>query len=118
MRCSIGLFLLGGLAFCLAHPGLAQEKKEGKEGKSGKTIGVLTAKGEKFIEVKAAGEEKGRKFVPRWIGGAPAQGGGLDKAMLKTFSELKVGSRLEVEWTFDERLRAVKITVLQKPEKK
>lgn len=116
MRCSTGLVLaLCALVFCLAHPGLAQEKKEGK---SGKTVGMLTAKGEKFIEVKAAGEEKGRKFVPRWLGGAPAQGGGLDKAMLKTFSELQVGSRLEVEWTFDERLRAVKITVLQKPEKK
>lgn len=97
-----------------------QEKKETdkKEGKKGKTIGLLTAKSANFIEVKADGEVKGRKYVPRWIGGAPATGGGLDKNMLKTFAALKVGSRLQVDWVFEERLRAVAVKVLQDAEKK
>ncbi len=99
------------------HVFAAQEKKDKSEGKKGRTIGVLTAKSEKFIEVKADGEVKGRKYVPRWIGGLPADGGGPEKTMLKTFRTLKLGSRIQVEWIFEERLRAVKIKVLQEPEK-
>jgi len=101
----------------------AQDKKDKKEknpleGKKGTAIGTLTEKGPNFIEVKADGEEKGRRYVPHWVGGNPDKGGGPDKAMLKIFSELKIGSRLEVEWEFEERLRAVKVKVLKKAEDK
>src|SRR5690349_17899606 len=84
---------------------LGQEKKKEKdpqEGKKGTVIGTLTNKGENFIEVKAPGEEKARKYVPQWIGGAPAKGGGLDKNTLKAIREVTVGSRIEVEWIFNE----------------
>lgn len=111
--------ILGTTAFALLLGLLttadAQDKKKEKdpnEGKKGKTIGTLTAKAEKFIEVKADGEEKARKYVPRWVGDG---GGGLEKAMLKTFSELKVGSRVEVEWQFEERFRALAVKVLAPP---
>jgi|SRR5581483_4463466 len=101
---------------------LAQDKgkkeKNPLEGKKGKTIGTLSAKGEAFIEVKADGEEKARKYVPEWKGGAPAAGGGPDKEMLKVFSTLKVGSRVEVEWVFHERFRALKVTVLKAADSK
>jgi hypothetical protein len=98
----------------------AQDKKDVKEEKKGKkrggtVVGTLTRKGENFIEVKADGEEKARKYVPHWIGGAPAQGGGPDKKMLAVFSKLKVGSRVEVKWEFEERLRAVAVKVLHEP---
>lgn len=122
-RFCVGLFLLsaamGLVALALVgNPVLAQDKKKEKdplEGKKGKVIGTLTDKGPNFIEVRADGEEKGRKYVPHWVGGAPAQGGGPDKKMLKVFSELKVGSRIEVEWVFEERLRAVGVQVLKAP---
>lgn len=113
--------LLGAILFCLALATLsaadgAQEKKPSAgEGKKGKTIGTLAAKAETFIEVKADGEEKARRYVPRWIGGAPAAGGGLDKAMLKTFKSLKIGSRVEVRWVFEERFRALSVKVLAAP---
>ncbi len=98
----------------------AQEKDKKKEknpleGKKGTAVGTLTDKGPNFIELRADGEEKGRRYVPHWVGGAPAQGGGPDKKMLKVFSELKVGSRLEVQWEFEERLRAVNVKVLKEP---
>jgi len=94
----------------------AQDKKEDKEAvKSGKVVGVLIGKEKNSIEVKADGEEKARRYVPQWVGGMPAQGGGPDKKMLKTFSELKVGSRIEVEWVFEERLRAIAVKVLKAP---
>ncbi|MBM4072226.1 MAG: hypothetical protein FJ271_25360 [Planctomycetes bacterium] len=116
--------LLGAFAVCgllspiwpSAGDALAAQEKKDKL-KKGRTIGVLTAKKDNFIEVKADGEVKGRKYVPRWIGGLPADGGGLDKTMLKTFRALKVGSRVEVEWIFEERLRAVKVKVLQETKK-
>ena len=112
-------------ALLLAVTAPAQEKKEGdkkdKAGpKSGKVIGTLVGIGKekKAIEVKADGEEKARVYVPHWVGGAPAQGGGPDKKMLEVFGKLKVGSRVEVEWEFEERLRAVAVKVLKEPEKK
>lgn len=100
--------------------GHGQEAKENPKaaGKKGKTIGLLTARGQNFIEVKADGEVKGRKYVPRWVGGLPADGGGFDKKILKTFESLKIGSRLQVDWVFEERLRALAVKVLQEPEKK
>ena len=97
---------------------LGQDKKKEKdpnEGKKGKVIGTLTAKDDKSIEVKADGEEKARKYVPRWVGGAPAKGGGLDKDVLTTIKELKVGSRVEVEWLFQERFRAIAIKLIAPP---
>lgn len=100
--------------------GHGQEAKENPKltGKKGRTIGLLTARGQNFIEVKADGEVKGRRYVPRWVGGSPADGGGLDKRMLKTFESLKIGSRLQVDWIYEERLRAIAVKVLQEPEKK
>ena len=97
-----------------------QDKKDKKEknpleGKKGTVVGTLTEKGPNFIELKADGEEKGRRYVPQWVGGVPAQGGGPDKKIVKQISELKIGSRLEVEWLFEERLRVMAIKVLKAP---
>ena len=94
-----------------------EEKKDQPTGKHGKVIGVLVGIGKekKAIEVKADGEEKARIYVPHWVGGAPAQGGGPDKKMLEVFSKLKIGSRVEVKWEFEERLRAVEVKVLRLP---
>ena len=70
-------------------------------------VGMLTGKGDAYIEVKADGEEKARRYVPHWRGGNPAQGGGPDKKMVQVFRELKVGSRVQLEWEFDERPRVL-----------
>jgi hypothetical protein len=105
---AIGLALV--LACTLA--GKADEKK------SGTVSGILTAKDKNWIEVKADGEEKARRYTPRWIGGKPADGGGLDRKMLKTFAELKIGSRIRLEWEFEERPRAVKVELLRAPKDK
>jgi hypothetical protein len=92
----------------------AQEKdKKEEKGKSGTAIGILVAKDKAWIELKADGEEKPRRYVPHWVGGNPADGGGPDKKMLKVFHDLTVGSRIEVKWEFEERLRAVEVKVLR-----
>lgn len=92
-------------------------KKEQKEGKSvlrkGEVTGMVVAKGDNWIEVKADGEEKARKYVPHWRGGNPAQGGGLDKKMIAELKEIPVKSRVRMDWTFEERPRVEKIEVLK-----
>src|SRR4051794_35156995 len=99
---------LAGLAVCRSGPLLAGEKKE-PEKRGGTVVGVVTAVDAKSIEVKADGEEKGRRYVPRWVGGVPAQGGGPEKAMLEQFGKVKVGSRVKLDWEFEERPRAIKL---------
>ena len=127
MRIFRGVMVLSSLitlAWVLADEGtptvFGQEKKVTKkkdkdpmEGKKGTVIGTVVAKTENAIEVKAAGEEKARKYVPQWRGGLPAAGGGLDKEILKAIREIKIGSRVEVEWLFEERLRVMSIKVLK-----
>jgi hypothetical protein len=115
-RTTLGLL---GTACCVLLLGLvsahAQDKKKEKdpnEGKKGKAIGTLTEKSAKFIEVKADGEEKARRYVPQWVGG---NSGGFDKDVVKVFNALKIGSRIEVEWVFEERFRALKVKVLALP---
>lgn len=111
----LGIRSLGiGLAVLLACSGVARADDK----KSGTVSGIVTAKDKNWIEVKADGEEKGRRYVPRWIGGKPADGGGLDRKMLKTFADLKIGSRIRLEWEFEERARAVKIELLKAPKDK
>lgn len=114
-KCLMSVVLLGTLVIAGAH---AQDIKKGeKEGKSvlrkGEVTGVVTAKGDNWIEVKADGEEKSRKYVPHWRGGNPAQGGGLDKAMLAELKKIPVKSRVRMDWTFEERPRVEKIEVLK-----
>ncbi len=97
----------------------ADEKKEDKkaEGKSGSVTGVVAAKDKdgKWIEVKADGEEKARRYVPTWVGGTPKDGGGPDKEMVREIGKVPVGARIKLDWKFEERPRVIKIEVLKLP---
>jgi len=95
----------------------ARERVEPREpdAKAGTTIGVIIEKGDNAIRVKPE-EGESVRFMPRWIGNAPAQGGGLDKEMLRKFAALKVGDKVRVEWILAEGKRAVAVEVLAKAE--
>src|SRR5262245_23237271 len=97
-----------------AEKTFAADEPKKAEAKSGSVVGVVSAKGENWIEVKADGEEKARRYVPNWVGGAPAQGGGPDKAMIKVIRETPMGARVKLDWKFEERARVVKIEILKK----
>lgn len=112
-----GCVLLFVCGVALQAADAQKEYKKDPDKKSGTVMGELTGKGDNYIEVKADGEEKPRRYVPHWRGGAPKDGGGLDKEMLKIFKDLKVGSRVRLQWEFEERARVVKIEVLKAPEK-
>jgi len=72
----------------------------------GSTVGVVTAKGETWIDIKS---EAGvvERYTPRWIGGNPQDGGGLEKAVLETIKATAVGAKVKVDWKYDERLRVL-----------
>ena len=104
------------LAVALAVSGAAtaDETKRDGEKRKGTVSGVVTAKGENWIEVKADGEEKPRRYVPHWRGGAPDKGGGPDKEMVAKLKEVPLKARVRLEWSFEERPRVEKIEVLRK----
>jgi ferric-dicitrate binding protein FerR (iron transport regulator) len=79
------------------------------EARGGKVIGVVTSRGEAFIEVRADGEEKPRRYMPNWVGGA---GGGFDKGMLAAIGRTPVGNRVRLDWKFEERPRVTKLEVI------
>lgn len=93
---------------------VADDKKDEK--KSGTVTGVVTAKEKAWIEVKAAGEEKARRYVPHWRGGQPQAGGGPDKKMVEAIAKIPLGSQVRLEWEFEERPRVVKIELLKAPD--
>jgi hypothetical protein len=114
-------FALTAILVAVAGIAAAQDKKpDGKqdEPRKGTVTGLVTAKGENWIEVKADGEEKARRYVPHWKGGAPAAGGGPDKEMVAEIKKVPLNSRVELKWVFEERPRVEKLTVLKKPEEK
>jgi len=94
----------------LSVSAMAADEKEPTT-QSGTMTGTVTEKGETWIRVKDA-EGNSERFMPRWIGGAPKDGGGLDKEMLKQIAAVKAGDKVEVKWTFDERKRVVELKVL------
>jgi hypothetical protein len=108
--------LLAAVLLCVPALAPADDKKEPQK-RSGTVVGVVTAKDKNWIEVKAAGEARPRRYVPHWRGGAPSAGGGLDKDMLATMAKVPVGARVEIKWEFEERPRVLKIEVLKAPKK-
>ena len=116
-RCVAWLLAAGLFGLALA-PAPADDKKD--EPRKGTVTGVVTKTDDAgtWIEVKADGEEKARVYVPQWVGGLPAQGGGPDKEMLKVIKDVKVGSRVRLEWLFEERARVMKLEVLKAPPEK
>ncbi|MEN6305419.1 MAG: hypothetical protein ABFD96_22035, partial [Armatimonadia bacterium] len=90
------------------RPRLVSVKMLVPEEKEGTVTGVVTAKGETWIEVTPEGGAT-QRYWPRWIGGMPAQGGGFDRDMLRVFAGLTVGQKVTVKWAYDERLRAVQV---------
>jgi len=113
MRPILRLAVLTTLSLGLSGEASGEEPKKDAE-KKGTVTGVVTAKGDNWVEVKADGEEKARRYVPHWRGGAPKDGGGPDKEMVKTLKDVPVKARVRLEWSFEERPRVEKIEVLRK----
>ena len=74
----------------------------------GTTVGAVTKKGRKWIEIRSDSGNVAR-YIPRWIGDAPKDGGGPEKRMLAVISGLRAGDRVGVKWQVDHHLRLVDV---------
>jgi hypothetical protein len=94
---------LGAMLLLFAGmPLMAQEKSEPE--RKGTVSGLVAAKGGYWIEVKADGEEKARRYDC-----------GSDQKALRAVKDTEVGCRIRLEWRFLEVFRVVRIDVLKKP---
>ena len=92
------------------------ERSKELQGKTGTVTGVVTRKGDTWIEVRAEGEKESRRYTPHWRGGMPADGGGLDKAMLEKIHHTAVGSVVKLKWKYEERYRLEGLEVIKRGE--
>ncbi len=111
---SIRAAVLAALAVGLFLPAAGRAAAEPTEGT---LTGVLVAKGETWIEVKADGESAAKRYIPFWRGGNPADGGGLDKATVAAIRKLVAPNRVRLVWKHEEHLRIVSVEMLVPEEK-
>ncbi len=80
--------------------------------RSGELWGILSSKGQAWIEIK---EDKGftHRYLSPWQGGSPTNGGGFEKGTIELFDELVVGNRVWMSWFWDGHLRVNKIRVIK-----
>jgi len=78
----------------------------------GKLDGILVAKGNVWIEVK---DDDGylNRYLPNWIGGPPARGGGYDPQMLNQMADIPIGNRIQLSWHWDGHLRVERLKLLR-----
>ena len=95
-----------------SHPmAIAINNLRPKENEGTVTGKVIAKQDDNWIEIQP---QKGpmRRYAPQWLGGDPKQGGGLDKEARKLIRQTKLGSKVRVEWIYDERIRIVKLLPL------
>lgn len=88
------------------------------EGTKGELAGLLVARGDNWIEVKADGGDKIKRYIPHWRGGMPEAGGGPDRDMLDNIAVLVIGNRVKLSWSYEEHLRIENVKMLEVKERK
>ena len=78
---------------------------------SGTVTGMVIDQGPNYVDVKPD-DEPPRRYIPRWIGGMPHQGGGPEKHVAIQIAQVRVGNRVKVDWVYDSRRRVTAIQVL------
>lgn len=85
---------------------------------NGTVTGIVTAKGDNGISVKADGDKEAVRYIPFWRGGLPKDGGGPDKATIEALKKVLVANRVKIVWELQEKSRRiVSIEVLAPAEK-
>lgn len=72
----------------------------------GRMEGILSAKGDTWIEV-LDDRDLSHRFIPQWRGEGPANGGAFDEEMMECINQLVVGNRVAVKWVHDGHLRVL-----------
>ena len=70
----------------------------------GTLAGTVVARDTRWIEIRSD-TGKTARYIPRWIGGRPRDGGGPERTTLQAISGLRVGDRVSVTWHVNDHLR-------------
>ena len=103
----IVLILLLAVNFIFINTGITGAEKKGDI-----INGILTAKGEEWIEVKEDDKKEARRYYPIWLGGTREEGGGYDKKTLETIKDLMVLNRVKLEYKIIERYRVISVKII------
>lgn len=98
------------LSLGLIHPVHAAEMAKGQKGT---VTGTVTSKSQKWIEVRTDGSGFIKRYIPP--GGLPEDDRAADPSVLEEIHQTRVNSRVQVDWEFQRRLRALNIKVLKQP---
>ncbi|HJZ57110.1 MAG TPA: hypothetical protein VKE74_19225 [Gemmataceae bacterium] len=116
------LLAAGAMLFAL---GAARGQEKKADPTRGTVSGTVTAKGDRWIEVRADGEKHPRRYVAPWKGGLAADGGGPDATTIAMLKGVPANARVKLDWALaDDRPRIVKLEVFgegdagKKPEMK
>ena len=79
---------------------------------SGSLRGILTAKGDAWVDVK---NDQGytHRYLAKWRGASPSSGGGFDPKDIKLIAELVVGNRVKLDWFWENHLRIGNLELLR-----
>lgn len=107
-RAALTLAVLA-LATCalFAQPETTNPPKEQPAPTSGTVEGILTAKGENWIAVKAEGAREPIRYLAVWRGGLPSEGGAPDKATVEAIKKLMLANLVSVTWEMQENQRRI-----------
>jgi serine/threonine-protein kinase len=86
-------------------------------GDKGTVVGTVAAKSMQWIEVKPD-DGPPERFMPRWVGGMPHEGGGFEKELLVALLTVNVGDRAKLDWVYDLRKRVVAVKRLPRAGKR
>ncbi len=92
--------MLGFCALTLLFSLLSADTTAQDKRRTGTIVGLVTDKGNSktmnnaWVEVKADGEEKGRKYWPA----ADRKIGGPDREILAAIRTVAIGARVQIEW--------------------
>src|SRR5690606_36051818 len=100
----------------LALAAFSSDVRAQEEEDRGTFSGTVIEKGKGWLRIQPA-EGESQRFMARWIGGMPTDGGGLDKSMVKQIDEVPVGAQVRIDWIYEERQRVVELDVTKYPEK-
>lgn len=80
--------------------------------KEGQLNGILSSKGEAWVEII---EDNGllNRYLAPWHGGSPSRGGGFHSKTIDTFNDLVVGNRVKLDWFWDGHLRVKKVSQIK-----
>jgi hypothetical protein len=74
--------------------------------------GVVTGRGDIWIEVKPEGK-KAVRLIPPWLEATENRNGGLDREVLRKLGQTRVGDRVLVNWEMPEGQRVMDLKVLK-----